>query len=1114
MSGRCPAACAIISENYLSDGRVLASSYLKHHPGANFYLLVVDGLRHGGDAGPGVRIIHPDELQLPYFAEIAFKYSPADLCCALKPTLLNLLTTKYGEEQVIYFDSDILIMRRLDRLIECLPHAEIVLTPHLLTPVPMDGLKPSEQDILVGGAHNLGFIAIRRSPSTQEFLSWWESRLRDGCFIDILHGLMMDQRWVDLVPSLFPTTLLKDETYNVAYWNIHSRRISVDDETFLVNGRAPLSFFHFSGFDPARPTAFSKHQNRTRIEEGTGLARLIQLYVDLQMRHGFSTCRPWPYGYGSFDNGIAISAPIRDAYRRLDQSHRAVFGNPFHAKGDSFFNWATRADVLSRGLSPFLQSLYDMRPDVARTFPDVNGAHRGAFLDWASTHGAAEYNYDPSAMRVQQSMKVRATAVAPVASRRPKCSIVIPVYNNVSLTHTCLETVLERTAADFECETIVADDASTDDTSAVLKTYGNRIRVVSHASNSGFAASCNDAAAIATGEYLVFLNNDTVPLEGWLEALVRYADAHPEAAAVGCKLLFPDGTVQHAGFVICEDGLPRHIYSGFPADAPLVNQSRRYQAVTGACLLVRRQDFVAAGGFDTAFHNGFEDVDLCLRLGDAGREIHYCHESVLIHLESASRDLSKTQTFLDNSRIYRERWGGRVRSDEVEFYVRDNLLKIDYPPMYPLAFSISPSLATVNTAEHERQADRLIQARANQAIGLLKDNIRLTVKVRESEFLLHLLREKTPTDRIVDAGSIDPVQIQPPRIISKGQNLWLSDRTTNRLISIILPVKNGGAKLLELLPKVLSQKTHDLIEIVAIDSASTDESVTLLQQANATVIGIDPRSFNHGLTRNLAAKYAHGHIYVFINQSTLPADDHWLANLIRPFDLDSSLAGVCGRVLPRPDADWLNGKDIARNINASTQRVTTRISDRDAYAQLNPENLRLFVNFHSLSAAIRADVFKQIPFRRTNFAEDLVWGKEALEAGYTIQFEPSSVALHSHNYSVTDIFHRNFDDGLACRKICGRTVNERDIAAAIVHEARDDWRYLKEECRLQGDDLEQWKLVSVMRRTAQLFGHWIGVHYESAGSGPGGIASILSLTDQIRAGAKTEQPEEIIRTAG
>jgi rhamnosyltransferase len=326
-------------------------------------------------------------------------------------------------------------------------------------------------------------------------------------------------------------------------------------------------------------------------------------------------------------------------------------------------------------------------------------------------------------------------------------------------------------------------------------------------------------------------------------------------------------------------------------------------------------------------------------------------------------------------------------------------------------------------------------------------------------------------------------------------------------------VKNGAAKLEKLLPALLSQKTRDLVEIIAIDSASTDDSVKLLKQANATVVGIDPRSFNHGLTRNLATKYARGSFFVFVNQSTLPANENWLAELLRPFDSNPALAGVCGRMLPREDADLLNAKDIARNINATTKRVVTQITDRAAYSALGPEELRLFVNFHSLSAAIRADVFSNIPFREANFAEDLMWGKDALEAGYAIQYEPLAVALHSHNYSVLDILRRNFDDGAACHRICGRTMSEREIAPAIAHETRDDWRYLEEECHLKGSELDEWKLRAVMRRSAALFGHWMGVRHASMEKDRSGLVSILSITEQIKAGAKTEQPEEWVSHA-
>src|SRR5207302_5123515 len=117
---------------------------------------------------------------------------------------------------------------------------------------------------------------------------------------------------------------------------------------------------------------------------------------------------------------------------------------------------------------------------------------------------------------------------------------------------------------------------------------------------------------------------DTVPWSGWLDALVRYAESHPQAGLVGSKMLYPDGTIQHAGIVIDQDGHPRHIYVGFPGDHPAVNKSRRMQMVTGGCFLIHREAFERAGRFDTAYQNGFEDVDLCLKVRDLGYEVHYC----------------------------------------------------------------------------------------------------------------------------------------------------------------------------------------------------------------------------------------------------------------------------------------------------------------------------------------------------------------------------------------------------------------------------------------------------------------------------------------------------------
>ena len=312
-----------------------------------------------------------------------------------------------------------------------------------------------------------------------------------------------------------------------------------------------------------------------------------------------------------------------------------------------------------------------------------------------------------------------------------RCSIVIPVHGQAALTRRCLEALFARPSS-VGAELIVVDDASRDPTPELRAGYGDRIRVVRRLANGGFAAACNEGAAEASGELLLFLNNDTIPQAGWLDALVAYTDAHPDAAIVGSKLLFPNDTIQHAGVVICQDGLPRHVYAGFPAEHPAVSRSRRFQAVTAACMLVRREAFEEAGGFDAAYVNCLEDADLCLRLGALGHEIHYCHESVLYHLESVSRG-RRSRDIDRNVRLFRGRWDGRIRPDDVDYYLEDGLLRIGYEDTYPVRLSVSPLLGTLDGISDERRADRQLRASQRQIVDLLRETVRLTVEVAERE---------------------------------------------------------------------------------------------------------------------------------------------------------------------------------------------------------------------------------------------------------------------------------------------------------------------------------------------------------------------------------------------
>ncbi len=219
-------------------------------------------------------------------------------------------------------------------------------------------------------------------------------------------------------------------------------------------------------------------------------------------------------------------------------------------------------------------------------------------------------------------------------------SVIIPVFNKLELTRACLASLREHTEPGA-CEIIVVDNGSTDGSTEWLRERerAGELRLLAPGENLGFARGCNLGAQASAGRYLLFLNNDTEVTPGWLEPLVDTLERDATVGAVGAKLLFPDGTIQHAGVAIIhrEGWLEgRHLGWKKPGDDSGGNKPRFCQALTAACLLIRRRPFEDAGGFDEAYWNGNEDVDLCFKLGEAGWRLVYEPASVVVHKESQS----------------------------------------------------------------------------------------------------------------------------------------------------------------------------------------------------------------------------------------------------------------------------------------------------------------------------------------------------------------------------------------------------------------------------------------------------------------------------------------------
>ena len=245
------------------------------------------------------------------------------------------------------------------------------------------------------------------------------------------------------------------------------------------------------------------------------------------------------------------------------------------------------------------------------------------------------------------------------SSDAPDVSIVIPVYNQAGHTLACLRALAAHPPS-ARCEIIVVDDGSSDETAAWMPAITG-LHYHRRAANGGFIAACNDGASRARGRFIVFLNNDTVPQPGWLDALLDTFTTCPDAGLVGAQLIYPDGRLQEAGGVVFDDGSAWN-YGRFDApDDPRYASVRDADYCSGAAVMVPAEVFRALGGFDTRYAPAYyEDTDLAFAVRASGRRVLYQPASRVVHLEgiTSGTDLaSGTKAYqVRNRHVFREKW--------------------------------------------------------------------------------------------------------------------------------------------------------------------------------------------------------------------------------------------------------------------------------------------------------------------------------------------------------------------------------------------------------------------------------------------------------------------------
>jgi hypothetical protein len=326
--------CTIASENYAPYVGVLAKSLIETNPEIEVCWLIVD---RKSDFRPpaswNIKCLFVEDLGIPDYEYLAFVYSIVEWNTNVKPTFIKYLLELPETGVVTYLDPDIMVFNSLKYLLDLHCDHDILLTPHAMSPVPVD--YPYEDRLfLKSGIWNLGFVSFTNSEESKRILSWWENACLGFGFNDAGAGVFVDQKWANIFQAISTRVgVVRNSGYNVAYWNLFERPISNLNGAWFISGVVPLTFYHFSGYKFNRLDELTTHTPGFSVQE-FGLTDLFYSYRNLWASAKSEVVNSrTDYSFGSFYSGRKIPDMIRRLALGYSISHKSKF-NPFDDTGD------------------------------------------------------------------------------------------------------------------------------------------------------------------------------------------------------------------------------------------------------------------------------------------------------------------------------------------------------------------------------------------------------------------------------------------------------------------------------------------------------------------------------------------------------------------------------------------------------------------------------------------------------------------------------------------------------------------------------------------------------------------------------------------------------------
>lgn len=387
-------ACTIISSNYLPLARTMVQSYRRYHPDGRMFVLLLDRPNDTDLSGEPWETVYADELGLgDELKALRMLYDGYELSMALRPAFVLYLMREKGVEHLAMMDSDLYFTGKLEGADALLKEHAISICVSIRKPIPEDGFRPQDNDFILAGSLNGGFIICRKCDETIRTMEWLWGKLRKSSFYRPYEGFFGDQKWLDLWPSLMDTLgIIKRKEWNVACWNMHERPVTKENGVYRAGG-VPMAFFHFSGYRPDEPDVLSMHQNRYDIRALPAVHELAGTYRSELLGNGYDEWKERGYGWNSFENGVAVSGAIRRAYEEIDGPRR--FPEPHKAGRSSFFEWLLLPYRRNTPLNNLHLSIWRLSLEARVRFPDPMGKDLSGFAQWILHERKRELGLNP-----------------------------------------------------------------------------------------------------------------------------------------------------------------------------------------------------------------------------------------------------------------------------------------------------------------------------------------------------------------------------------------------------------------------------------------------------------------------------------------------------------------------------------------------------------------------------------------------------------------------------------------------------------------------------------------------------------------------------------------------